>query len=113
MYFLVFAFAFVSSRRGVARVEDGFGWCEGGMVMWYGGLNGLGFDGMLIYIGSCKYGLNILSYYVVALNIDGTLNIDVVAWNFNFENINCVGGYDYGFMDECGVCYEVMCVVGW
>ena len=69
-------------------------------------------DGMSIYTGSCKYGSNIPSHYVAALNTDGTLNTDAAARNFNSENINCAGGYDHGLTDECGACYEVMCVAG-
>jgi hypothetical protein len=99
-------------RRGAARAEDGLGWREGGTATWYGGPNGPGPDGMSIYTGSCKYGSNIPSHYVAALNTDGTLNTDAAAWNFNSENINCAGGYDHGLTDECGACYEVMCVAG-
>ena len=62
--------------------------------------------------GSCKYGSNIPSHYVAALNTDGALNTDAAARNFNSENINCAGGYDHGLTDECGACYEVMCVAG-
>lgn len=91
-HLLAFAFALASSRRGAARAEDGLGWREGGTATWYGGPNGPGPDGMSIYTGSCKYGSNIPSHYVAALNTDG--------------------GYDHGLTDECGACYEVMCVAG-
>ena len=111
-HLLAFAFALASSQRGAARAEDGLGWREGGTATWYGGPNGPGPDGMSIYTGSCKYGSNIPSHYVAALNTDGTLNTDATAWNFNSENINCAGGYDHGLTDECGACYEVMCVAG-
>lgn len=111
-HLLAFAFALASSQRGAARAEDGLGWREGGTATWYGGPNGPGPDGMSIYTGSCKYGSKIPSHYVAALNTDGTLNTDATAWNFNSENINCAGGYDHGLTDECGACYEVMCVAG-
>ena len=67
-HILAFAFALA---RGAARAEDGLGWREGGTATWYGGPNGPGPDGMSIYTGSCKYGSNIPSHYVAALNTDG------------------------------------------
>lgn len=47
-----------------------------GTATWYGGPDGPGPDGMSIYTGSCKYGKNIPSHFVSAINTDG--------------------GYDYG-----------------
>lgn len=69
------------------------GWSTGSAT-WYGGAgsDGAGPDGMSIYTGSCSYGRNIPSHFVAALNTDG--------------------GYDYGLTDECGECYEVLCVDG-
>lgn len=81
-----------SAPRGRA-LADAEGWSVG-TATWYGGPgeDGAGPDGMSIYTGSCKFGKNIPSRYVSAVNTDG--------------------GYDYGLTDWCGQCYEVMCVNG-
>jgi len=42
-----------------------------GTATWYGGKDGPGPDGMSIFTGSCKYGENIPSHFVAALNTDG------------------------------------------
>lgn len=60
-------------RRALSQQQDS--WYTG-TATWYGGPDGPGPDGMSIYTGSCKYGKNIPSHFVSAINTDG--------------------GYDYG-----------------
>lgn len=97
-------------RRALSQQQDS--WYTG-TATWYGGPDGPGPDGMSIYTGSCKYGKNIPSHFVSAINTDGGYDYGALrAREFGVVLTSFRARLSVGLTDLCGQCFEVMCVDG-